>query len=177
MDFVVENGTGMSDATSYVDLQYAQDYFTRKNMRDWWDNLNSDAQKNELINGTEYADKKFGPKLDGKPLNPNQALEFPRSGLKDRYGRPITGVPKNVKDATCEYAWLSSNGQLHATSQQVNAKVESKTTKVGPITTSVKYVDSVTKMTYLEHPYPDSLINFYVDPMYGSFGSAKVIRG
>lgn len=176
MKFVVEDGTGKSDATSYVDLEYAKEYFTRKGYTAWND-LTTETQQNELINGTEYADKKFGPKLDGRPLNDKQSLEFPRSGLKDRYGRPILGVPDNVKQATCEYAMLSKTGRLYPQTAQIDENIKRESVKVGPITTTTEYVDSRRSIVYLDHAYPDSMINFYVNPALGSYANSPVIRG
>ncbi|CAM0069584.1 head-tail adaptor Ad1 [Vibrio phage K251 g3] len=176
MKFVVEDGTGKSDATSYVDLDYAKEYFTRKGYTAWND-LTPEAQQMELINGTEYADKKFGAKLDGRPSKDTQSLEFPRTGLKDRYGRPILGVPDNVKQATCEYAILSKTGGLYPQTSRVDENIKSETVKVGPITTTTSYVESRRQVVYLDHPYPDAMINFYVNPALGSYANSQVIRG
>lgn len=176
MDFVVEDGTGLPNATSYVSLEYAKQYFARKGYTAW-DSLTPEVQQNELMNGTEYADKKFGPKLDGRPLKDTQALEFPRTGLKDRYGRPITGVPDNIKQATCEYAILSQTGRLYPQTSQVDENIKRESVKVGPITTTTEYVESRRQIVYLDHAYPDSMINFYVNPALGNYGNSQVIRG
>ncbi|QMV29693.1 hypothetical protein [Vibrio phage vB_VnaS-AQKL99] len=176
MNFVVEDGTGKSDATSYVDVAYADEYFKRKGYTAWA-NLSNEAKEAELINGTEYADKKFGFKLDGRPLKDTQSLEFPRSGLKDRYGRPILGVPDNIKQATCEYAILSSAGRLYPQTSQVDENIKRESVKVGPITTTTEYVESRRQVVYLDHPYPDAMINFYVNPALGSYANSPVIRG
>lgn len=174
MALIVEDGTGLPNANSYVDLTYATAYFTQKGKLSDWTALAQEAQENHLMNGTEYVDKRFGSTLSGRPLKDTQALEFPRKGMNDRYGRPITGVPKNIKDAVCEYALISKSGDLYPGSLAVDENIKSKTVKVGPITTSTSYVDSKYRRSWTDHGYPDTLVDPFVNP--GLSGVGKVIR-
>ena len=52
---VVENGTGLPDANSYCDLDYAVEYCTMKGYTDWL-KLSENQQKIFIIRGTEFVD-------------------------------------------------------------------------------------------------------------------------
>lgn len=139
MAFVVEDGTGLDNANSYVDLTFALAYFTDRGRATEWDG--TDTEREEwLINATDYADVRWGLKLKGKPLVDTQSLEFPRTGLIDRYGRKQEGVVEDWKRGICEYAVQAKNGRLTpAPTPSDTRRVQQRRVTVGPITTTTAY--------------------------------------
>ena len=98
-----------------------------------------------------------------------QVLEFPRSGLTDRAGNLVRGVPLRLQQATAEYALRAKDGTL-APDLEVDASgmiLEGSRQKVGPIETEKTLVRG-----QLLRPYPaaDRLLTEYVH-------SGGVIRG
>lgn len=104
MSFVVEDGTGLSNANSYTSLDYADDYFAlRGNPTDW---LNADEtdKKAALVYATQWVDATY--KWWSYLYKETQALGFPRNNFYDSEGRLIAAgtVPDKLKQAVCEMA-------------------------------------------------------------------------
>jgi len=164
MTFIVEDCTGIPNSTSYVDIVYADAYCAAQGYSDWAQ-LTQAAKENALNDGSSYADQKWGAKLGGRPLNNEQALEYPRSGLYDRYYRPVLGIPDNWKKSVCEYAFLSATNALHATvATQEAYNIKSKKTVVGPITTETSYREgNVSRVQFIDFPKADALVYPYTN--------------
>jgi|GEM_PF-7099746 len=164
--FLVEDGTGLELATSYVSEAFADDYLGTA-----WA-VDSAAKQAALMTATEYADARWGPKLKGRPLEEIQALEFPRSYLYNRYGKLIEGVPGDWMRAVCGYAKQSVAGTLYPIPPTGTAQdVKRKKTVVGPITTEVEYQGMATAASFLSFPLPDKLAKQYT-----TAGQGGVIR-
>lgn len=98
---VIENGTGMTDAESYVDVAYVDAYFLKRGSTEWDAVTNKEAQ---IIKAMDYFESSYSFK--GEKLNENQALSFPRL---------INGVveyPTRIKNSICELALKSSTATL-----------------------------------------------------------------
>ncbi len=113
--------------------------------------------------------------LGGSDVSDPQPLSFPRLLLFDREGLAVLGMPTRLLHATAEYAIrtvagtkLSPDPTIDATGQLVTGK----STKVGPIETSVKYSDSGS-LLQVSKPYPaaDRLLSGYISQ------GGRVIRG
>ena len=100
MAFVVEDGTGLADSNSYVDVSFADTYMLEHNYNTSWSPLTNDEKQNALIIGTQYIDINYI--FPGILLNSEQSLQYPRSDAYDIYCNSITGIPKRLKEATCE---------------------------------------------------------------------------
>jgi hypothetical protein len=103
MDFVVEDGTGLTTATSYVSTQEADEYLSlRPNYAAW------DAAENVeelLMWATRLLDQR-ATWYGNKQVN-ESSLRWPRYGVNDRDGIaiPYDEVPLAVKHATIEIAY------------------------------------------------------------------------
>ena len=105
MSLILENGSGMADAESYIDLDYLIDYATKRGID------SSSMTEANIIKAMDYFETSYTFK--GTKLKDTQALEFPRL---------INGVveyPVRVKSAVCELALKSVNVLLEDTSQKV----------------------------------------------------------
>lgn len=164
--FTEEDGTGLEDSNSYSSLAFSEEY-----LGDAW--AASDGVKEAaLMAATEYLDLRWGSKLRGIPLAELQALEFPRSGLYDRYGRVIEGIPQEIAKATCLYAAEHVAGTLYPNPSSSTSKdVKRKKTVVGPITTEVEYQGSSTDASWLSFPKADKFVKEFITQ-----GSQGVMR-
>ena len=132
MAFVPEDGTGLPDANSYIEVAFADEYFADR-MVSAWLSLTNEAKQAYLIAATDYIDKRWGPYFKGCRLTETQALEFPRDWFTTLAGDGY--IPAALKKATAEYAIRASVAPLapdiiqDPSGYQVSRKFE----KVGPI--------------------------------------------
>ena len=59
MAFIPEDGTGSATATSYIDVAYADEYFTDRTVTAW-SSLTNPAKQAALIAATDYIDFRCG---------------------------------------------------------------------------------------------------------------------
>lgn len=89
--FVVEDGSGMASATSYVSIADADNYIESYVMdTSYWDSLADAAKEKHLMIATKWLDQSLVWASD--KLNSDQALEFPRVA----FGLPIQIVEATV---------------------------------------------------------------------------------
>lgn len=146
MSFIVEDGTGLPDATSLVSVEFADDYFVLRNVQEW---QGTNTEKEAwLVQATDYVSTRFNFK--GWPLTHDQSLPFPREG-------EISGTPVNMLKAVCEYALRAKEGPLapDPVVDESGWAVTSKTEKVGPIEDTKSYSSSIVGSKIMQfRPYP-----------------------
>lgn len=98
---VVENGTGFENSDSYVDLDFANNYFSARG-NEAWTSLTDYQKEYALVCATDYVDTTYD--WNGVKKNYKQALRFPREKLVDIDGYKVEGIPVNLKQAVCECA-------------------------------------------------------------------------
>jgi hypothetical protein len=156
---IVEDGTGINDANSYVSVEFADNYFSARGASGWAE-LETEAKEQALIRATDYIDNIF--QWCGKKATAEQSLRFPRVNLKDYEGIEIVGIPTVLKQSVCDVALVSSGGtELFEVAEQ-NGDVVSETitslsftySKTERTTTSKTLFDSVN--TKLRGLYVDS---------------------
>lgn len=130
MPLIVEDGTGLSEADSYLSVNAASAYH-RARGNAAWENLDFEVQEQALRQATAYVDSV--KRYKASRLKASQSLEFPRTGLYDWSGYEVTGVPKRVRDACAELALRASTVSLF-TDQARGGRVLSES--VGPISTT-----------------------------------------
>ena len=104
-DLIVEDGTGLPNADSYVAIAEADQYFTDRPTHKYstnWSGASEDNKKSTLRIATETLDNMYVFKV-AKSLE-TQALRFP---IKDG-----TEVPLNIKKAVIELASRALVGEL-----------------------------------------------------------------
>lgn len=121
---IVENGTGLSDADSYVSIEFADDYFSARGVSAWAD-LETEVKEQSLIKATDFIDSIY--QWNGKKEFENQALRFPRLNIRDYEGSEIKGIPNCLKQAVCDAASLVSNGTELFQTKNENGDVVSET--------------------------------------------------
>jgi hypothetical protein len=103
MAFQVEDGTGLTDATSYVSVNDADAYFAvDPNVTDW--DVLDNEDKEQLLN---WATRTLDQKViwAGTPSTTMQALRWPRTGVRDRDDRLIASdeIPRQLVELVCEF--------------------------------------------------------------------------
>lgn len=152
---VVEDGTGLSDADSFVSVTYAETYFSTRNVTEWASLLNKEAL---LIQATDYMEAVYSEAWKGTTLLDTQALSFPRIIDYD------TVYPDRLLKAVCELALKANGGSLLTDVDQRTIEE-----KIDVIT--VKYAEYSDQKTQYSFVY--SLISPYL--MSGGT-SKKVVR-
>lgn len=152
MPLVVENGTGVPGADSYVSVSEA-DAYVAANGGAGWSAANSTAKESALRRATQYVDARY--RFRGHRLNLNQSLEWPRGdvlsgvGLSSAYW--FTWPPRNLKAAVIELAVKSLSEPLWTDVDPRAVKSE----QVGPI--AVTY-DTQQSNGQRRFPLVDSLL-------------------
>lgn len=134
---VVEDGTGIEGANSYIPVLFADTYNENRG-RSSWAPLTDEVKSIALIKATEALDALY-PWIGTKSTR-IQGLQWPRhSGvdsagesilLIDRDGFDIDGVPVAVQNAVAEAAFLLSSGEEIFQDQDPRGKVIRKKTDV-----------------------------------------------
>lgn len=83
-NFTVEDGTGLSNANSFVPVSAADQYFSDRGFlgSQYWpaENVTPNLKKACLVNATQFIDYHFRTRFKGRKLTKSQALSWPRSG-------------------------------------------------------------------------------------------------
>jgi hypothetical protein len=113
MAFVVEDGTGLTTSTSYVSVADATTYFatygTEANNTLWTGKTTAEHER-ALNNGTQFIDSQYY--FPGIKSSETQALNWPRKYAYDCNGYELDDIPQKLKDAVCEAALRSFDGDL-----------------------------------------------------------------
>lgn len=126
LTLIVETGSGVTGANSYITLEEAETYNETILGSIWEDNCSLHVMA--LVNASRYIDQKYGKQFAGKPLTDTQGLLFPRSGLCDDEG---TGIPTALKNAVAHAALqFLEDGSLDLNANQGNA-IKSSAVSVG----------------------------------------------
>lgn len=170
MAFVVEDGTAKVDATSYITVNEADDYFADRGVIGW---TGEDLIKQAaLIRATDYIDGRFGQRFIGTKKTTVQALAWPRTDAADFED---TDIPVKLRFACCEYALRALTAEL-APDLKIDASgviaVATKK-KVGPIETEFSIPQTglgATPMLFRPYPAADMLLRGLV------YSASPVIR-
>ena len=166
---VVETGEGLTDANSYVGIEFADDYFAYRGISGWG-SLTQEAKEQYLIRATDFIDSIY--QWRGKKATAEQALRFPRVNLTDYEGNEIVGVPTCLKQAVCDAANISSNGTELFQTKNENGEVVSETITTLSFTYAKSDKSEKTSSTTLYDSINTKLRGLFKEP-----GSNKVISG
>jgi hypothetical protein len=106
MAIVIEDGTGVSTAESYISVAAATTYFANFGSSDAW--LALEDQEVALRRATRDLDALYGMSYVSDRLTTTQALLWPREAFTDNLGRTTTGLPAAVAQAVAELALINA---------------------------------------------------------------------
>nr|BDD45291.1 hypothetical protein 13 [bacterium] len=161
---VIEDGTGVSNANSYVSEAEADAYFTARNNTTWASKTQAEKEA-ALIYATVYLDGHYY--WVGHIANESQSLGWARTWAYDSEGREIPSniVPQRVKDACCELALYALSNPL---TPALARGGEVKRQKVGSL--EVEYFEDANT----EKTFP--LVNNILSGLYKKPGSTILMR-
>jgi len=172
MAIVVEDGTGLADAETYVSVADCKAYLDARGKTSWGLLPEAD-QEASLRLAADYLDAVYGPRLQGYRLKITQALLWPRTDVSwDNVTWDPAPLPVPLVRACCEAAALSASGIDLFLPLDRGGQVVEKLEIVGPITERTKWAGSAP--TGIVYPS----IKRYMDILCGSgtlIGS--VVRG
>lgn len=143
---------GTQTGNSYVDVDFADNYFTTV-LDTLWDALLSNEKEAALITASQYIDGHYY--FIGKVKSSSQLLAWPRIAATDSDGRKHDGIPERLKQACSELALESAINGLDNPLQDENF-INNQSQKVGEIETKVQYMDS--KPVIRIYPKVDALL-------------------
>ena len=149
MTLIVEDGTGLATAESYVAVADVTTYVgklyasTHAANVAWSAASTTDKEIALRVATKQYLDVRYA--FSGVRANQTQALAWPRSGAEDRDGYCFEDddLPQRLKDALCELALRYIQGDTLAPDIEGTAAIEAKSITIGPIEVSKEYAGSV----------------------------------
>jgi hypothetical protein len=168
MALVVEDGTGLSTADSFISVADADTYFAARNDPAAWDAASTEAKEAALRYASAWLCTRY--EWRGEISVAEQSLAWPRINVEDLEGRLLAHdeLPQRILDATCEAALAHLTEILNAVSDSSGA--ERKSIKLDVL--AVEYVQRTTS-TLRKLPY----VNLMLKGLYtGGSGSVPVLR-
>ena len=165
---IVEDGTGLPNADSYVSVEFADNYFSARGVSSWT-TLTTAVKEQCLIKATDFIDNIYQWK--GKKTTNEQSLRFPRTNLFDYEGQEIDGVPTCLKQAVCDAALITTNGAELFQTKNENGDVVSETITTLSFTYSKSDKSEKTTQTTLYDSINTKLRGLFIE------GSQKVVSG
>lgn len=165
---VVEDGTVVASANSYISRADADTYFL-KLANTTWSALSAGVKEAALIKATAYMEQMYRLRWLGYRYTSTQVLSWPRANVPINDGPwnnfvAVDTVPQQVKDAQCELAVRASADDLAA---DLTQGVLSET--VGPL--SVTYDSASAQVT--RYRAVDAMLAMYLG---GTSMNAKLVR-
>jgi hypothetical protein len=107
MTLIVEDGTGVIGANSYVGYGYAHSYMNAKGVLTEWVAKTTPQKKAAMIGSTRYLDLRFGRSLKGFKLYNN--LSIPGSALLSVIGLPVEDETLTIGETVYVFKTAATN--------------------------------------------------------------------
>lgn len=145
---IVEDGSGMNNSESYVDVDYVDAYFLKRGITEWASLANREQL---IIRAMDYIENNYT--YQGAKLISTQALQFPRLINGE------TVYPIALKNAVCELALKSNEEDLLADTDKttIREKVGTLEIEYDPNQDNIKSYNYVNKLLA---PYLVSISSF-----------------
>ena len=170
---IVEDGTGLPNADSYVSVEFADSYFSARGVSGW-ESLSTEQKEQSLICATDFIDSIY--QWYGKKATSEQALRFPRVNLVDYEGQTIEGIPTCLKQAVCDASMLKANGTELFQTKNENGDVVSETITTLSFTYSKSDKSEKTTQTTLYDSINTKLRGLFKESSANKVVSGKVAR-
>lgn len=132
---VVEDGTGLVDANSYISVEEADAYHLSYGNTGW-----DGVEDKELLLrlASRDLDIIYGARFASTPLTGTQGLYWPRKSFTAGNGFSISGSPAQLRAATAELALIEKGGSVLAP-DDFAGNISKSTKKVGDLEKSIEY--------------------------------------
>ena len=137
MALVIENGQGLSNTESYVDVDYVDAYFLKRGITEWAGLTNREQL---IVRAMDYIENNYT--YQGTKLVSTQSLQFPRLICGE------TVYPIALKNAVCELALKSNEEDLLADTDKttIREKVGTLEVEYDPNQDNIKSYNYVNKL-------------------------------
>jgi len=134
---IIENGQGLSNSESYVDVDYVDAYFLKRGINEWASLTNREQL---IIRAMDYIENNYT--YQGTKLISTQSLQFPRL-INGEAVYPIA-----LKNAVCELALKSNEEDLLADTDKttIREKVGTLEVEYDPNQDNIKSYNYVNKL-------------------------------
>lgn len=142
MSLIVEDGTGLANADSYLSVADADTYHSNLGNTSWGA-LSTPNKELALRKATKYLDHRYFYRWRGARSYRQQGLDWPRYQVIDRDGYLLDfdELPQALKNATAEAALIASSEDLEPdVAADDSGSLSSEMVKVGPVEISQAYV-------------------------------------
>jgi len=158
MALIVEDGTGLSTAESYISEADATTYHAAYGASATWAAATADQREAALRVATRYLDLHYAGRWRGTRTNEDQALAWPRSGVYDDDSIEVDDdvIPANLERACAEVALRVLTGDDLLGVITETGDVTSESVTVGPISESKTYAG--TKSHAYQYPMIESMV-------------------
>ncbi len=145
---VVEDGTVVTGANSFVTAAFVLAYLTDRNVGTVWDSADGDVQNAAVLRAADYLKNEQRFDYRGSKLTYLQSMPWPRQGASERRGPviPSNAVPWRMQHAQAELAGRFLSGTDLQPDLERGGKVKTETVDV--ITTT--YMDDAPGETLLQ---------------------------
>lgn len=145
MSLIVEDGSGLSTAESYLSVADCDAYHTARGNSAWTGT--SGAKEIALRKATQYLDAEYGRSWQGWRVTSTQALSWPRYDVEvDGHCVESTTIPQKLKDATAELAMRALTADLLSDEDEPGS-IAAESVTVGPISVSTDYAGARSQQT------------------------------
>lgn len=168
-ELVVEDGTGLPLADSYISVEQADAYHEAMGNEAWL-TLGPDEKAVFLRRASRDLDILFGGTYLSTRLTDDQGLLWPRVEYENAFGVTVTGLPRELVPAVAELALVESTVDvLGPISGDDNVKHVTK--KLGSLEKSIEYFSP-------SQTYADTLrrIKLLLGPIIGGTSSGRYAR-
>lgn len=140
--FVVEDGTSVTGANSYMTEADADQYHDDYGSATAWDAV-ADKELN-LRKATQYLDAVYVLRWKGDRSTDTQGLDWPRAHVWTNDGFAVASniVPQELKDACAALALLAETETLLPDIAVSAAGIKRQKNKVGPLEQDTEYISS-----------------------------------
>ncbi len=143
MSLIVEDGTVVANAESYLSVADANTYWTAHGAPATWTGTEA-VKETALRMATQYLDAVYGGRWLGERYDEDQVLDWPRERVEvDGVWLDETPLPRQLREACAELAHrhLTESGGL-LPDVSTKRDIASESVGVGPISKSTSYVGS-----------------------------------
>lgn len=142
MTFVVEDGSGKTDANSYVSVADCDTYHSNHSGSTTWSGATTANKEKALRLATQYLDAKYERRWIGVRFSLEQRLHWPRSYVEqyDIYTISTTTIPRELKDACCELALKQLSDTDLAPDITNPGNIAEEEVSAGSVSSRTKYV-------------------------------------
>jgi hypothetical protein len=147
MALIVEEGSGLDNANSFVDISFADEY-TLEYGPSTWVGLPDPTKVTALLKATQYMEAMYRTRWVGTRLLGTQSLSWPRAYAteSDGWEIPTNIVPLAVKQATVIMAIKSLTEDILPDVTEATGNITQTRVVVGPVEEEIHYSGGKTQL-------------------------------